>query len=82
MKRKCSVANLKDRKSGRNKKERIGLNDQNMVFMGHVPFISIPKNTKKVPNAALINEVKQIVMTGVITQKQLAYECGIRYAVN
>ncbi len=51
---------------------------EELMFNGMLPLMSLPTCMKKAPDMQLVRSVKQILLTGVKSQKQVARECGLR----
>ncbi len=49
-----------------------------LMMLGLVPSMTIPTYSKKPPNASLVRCIRQILLTGAKSQKQIARECGLR----
>lgn len=52
---------------------------EELMFNGMLPLMSLPTCMKKAPDMQLVRSVKQILLTGAKSQKQIARECGLRY---
>lgn len=49
-----------------------------LMMLGLVPSMTIPTYSKKPPNANIVRSVRQILLSGGKSQKQIARECGLR----
>lgn len=78
LKRTAVSAGLDAARSSPRKRARLD-NPEQLKLIGVVPSMTIPTCAKTSPDPGIVESIKQILLSGLKSQKQVAIECGLRY---
>jgi hypothetical protein len=78
LKRTAGRAELDEAQCSPRKRARLN-NSEHLKLLGVVPSMTIPTCAKTSPEPGIVESIKQILLSGLKSQKQIAQECGLRY---
>jgi transcriptional regulator with XRE-family HTH domain len=76
LKRTAGRAELDEAQSSPRKRARLN-NSEHLKLLGVVPSMTIPTCAKTSPEPGIVESIKQILLSGLKSQKQIAQECGL-----
>eukprot|EP00029_Vermamoeba_vermiformis_P007223 TRINITY_DN3063_c0_g1_i1.p1 TRINITY_DN3063_c0_g1~~TRINITY_DN3063_c0_g1_i1.p1 ORF type:complete len:259 (+),score=20.66 TRINITY_DN3063_c0_g1_i1:48-779(+) len=76
LKRTAARAELDEAQSSPRKRARLH-NSEHLKLLGVVPSMTIPTCAKTSPEHSIVESIKQILQSGLKSQKQIASECGL-----